>query len=371
MQITDDCMKTTEEKESILELGSVPADSWIVSLHRQIKQLADERKNPPDELRLSAPPDPTALEKMVDTPTPFSSLLVQIRTGIDDILHPKEKFKASAEPVEVEAVWSAHDQRTPGMISLAAHIIVIVLLMFPFFGFGSEPLQFTETFVPLVAPELILTLPQEDEQSGGGGGGGQLEEAPPSLGELPEADDEQLVPPSPEPLNFDPILVAVPTVVVPQLVNPDQTVDLAMLGAFDGIPGPPSAGPGVGGGIGTGQGRGVGEGSGPGVGEGEGGGFGGGVFSIGGGVTTPTLLAQTLPEYSEEARKAKYQGTVILETIVRRDGTVEVVRVTRSLGFGLDDKAIEAVVQWRFRPGMRNGEPVDVALKIEVNFNLR
>ena len=371
MPVTDDSMKTVEKKETIPNFQSVPSDSWIVSLRKQLRQLADERKNPPVEPQLSAPPDPTALDKLVDTPTPFSSLIAQIRRGIDDVLHPKEKFKASAEPIEVEAVWSTHDQRTPGAISMAAHVVVVVLLMFPFFGSGSDPLQITETFIPLVAPGLILTLPQEDEQSGGGGGGGQLDETPPILGELPEIDDEQLVPPSPEILNFDPILVAAPTVIAPQLVDLDQTIDLAMLGAFDGIPGPPSAGPGVGGGIGTGQGRGVGEGSGPGVGEGEGGGFGGGIFSIGGGVTTPTLLAQLLPEYSEEARKAKYEGTVILETIVRRDGTVEVVRVTRSLGYGLDDKAIEAVTQWRFRPGMRNGEPVDVALKIEINCNLR
>ncbi len=364
-------MKTVEKKELILNFGPLQSDSWVVSLRRQLRQLAEERKNPPVALDLSVRPDLTALDNLVDPTTPFSSLLVQIRTGINDILHPKEKFKASAEPVEVEAVWSAHNLKAPGMISMAAHVVVIALLIFPLFGSGSNPLQITETFIPLVAPQLIITLPQEDEQSGGGGGGGQLEETPPTLAELPQADDEQLVPPSPEILNFDPILVAVPTVIAPQLVDPDQTIDLAMLGAFDGIPGPPSAGPGVGGGIGTGQGRGVGEGSGPGVGEGEGGGFGGGVFSIGGGVTTPTLLAQLLPEYSEEARKAKYEGTVILETIVRRDGTVEVVRVTRSLGYGLDDKAIEAVIQWRFRPGMRNGEPVDVALKIEVNFNLR
>ena len=93
--------------------------------------------------------------------------------------------------------------------------------------------------------------------------------------------------------------------------------------------------------------------------------------SVGDPITTPTLLTQVLPEYSEEARTAEYQGTVILETIVRRDGTVDVVRVSQSQPFGLDDKAIEAVRQWRFRPGTRNGEPVDVTLTIEVNFNRR
>ena len=93
--------------------------------------------------------------------------------------------------------------------------------------------------------------------------------------------------------------------------------------------------------------------------------------SLGDVVTTPVLLNHVTPSYSDEARKAKVEGTVILEIIIRRDGTAEVVRVTRSVGFGLDQKAIEAVTQYRFRPGMRNGEPVDVTATSEVNFNLR
>ena len=360
-----------DRQASIPTFAVVGSDSWMLSLRKVLGQLAAERKNPPAKLQLSSESDFSTLDRLVDLPSPFVSLVEQVRGAIHEIRHPEEKFHASAEPVEVDEVWTPHSLMGPGTLSMAAHVVVVLLLIFPLFGSGSDPLQITETFVPLVSGPLILDLPQEDEQAGGGGGGGQMEETPPSLGELPRVDDEQLVPPTPEILNFDPILVAEPTVVAPQLANPEETFDFAMLGMLDGIPGPPSSGPGVGGGIGTGQGRGVGEGSGPGVGEGAGGGFGGGVFSVGGGVTTPTLLSQVLPEYSEEARKAKYQGTVVLETIVRRDGTVEVVRVTRSLGFGLDDKAIQAVTQWLFRPGMRNGEPVDVALKIEVNFNLR
>ena len=297
-------MKRPNSKVSVPDFGMIPSDSWIVSLRAQLRQIGEERKNPPPELKLSVEPDPTALQNLVDSPSPFSSLIVQIRELVDEIIHPKEKFETSAELVEVEDVWAARNLRTPGLISMAAHVFTIVLLVFPIFGSGPTPLNITETFVPLVSP-LILNLPDQDEQSGGGGGGGLMQEEPPSIGELPRPADEQLVPPTPEILNFDPILVAEPTVVAPQLANLQPTINLAMLGAPDGIPGPPSAGPGVGGGIGTGQGRGVGEGSGPGVGEGEGGGFGGGVFSIGGGVTTPTLLYQILPEYSEEARKGQ------------------------------------------------------------------
>jgi TonB family protein len=95
-----------------------------------------------------------------------------------------------------------------------------------------------------------------------------------------------------------------------------------------------------------------------------------GVYQTGGGVTPPTVIQRVEPQYSEEARKARYQGTVVLEVIIRRDGTVDIQRIVRSLGFGLDENAIQALKQWRFRPGMRNGVPVDVSLNIEVAFNL-
>jgi TonB family protein len=97
---------------------------------------------------------------------------------------------------------------------------------------------------------------------------------------------------------------------------------------------------------------------------------GGGAFRVGGGVSAPTLLYKVEPEYSEEARKAKYQGTVILYIEVDPAGKARNVRVVRSLGLGLDEKAIEAVNKWKFRPGYKDGKPVTVAATIEVNFRL-
>ena len=96
-----------------------------------------------------------------------------------------------------------------------------------------------------------------------------------------------------------------------------------------------------------------------------------GVFQTGEITDLPMILFKVDPQYSEEARKARYQGTVVLEAIIRSDGTIEILRVVRSLDFGLDENAIQALKQWKFRPGMRNGQPVDVVLNIEVNFNLR
>src|SRR5262249_14252769 len=96
-----------------------------------------------------------------------------------------------------------------------------------------------------------------------------------------------------------------------------------------------------------------------------------GTFRVGAGVAPPTVLSRVEPRYTDEARKARCQGTTVLEAIVRRDGTVNVLRVVRSAGCSiLDEAATEALKQWRFRPGMKDGMPVDVALNIEINFNL-
>lgn len=123
--------------------------------------------------------------------------------------------------------------------------------------------------------------------------------------------------------------------------------------------------------MGTGAGTGVGQGRGLGLGPGEGRGFGGGVFSVGGGVSEPVILSQMQPEYSDDARKARVQGTVELLIIVRSDGTVLFDSVRKSLGYGLDQKAIDAVKRWRFVPGKKDGQPVNVYVSVLVNFSLR
>jgi TonB family protein len=364
----------TEPGDGLFTAGTNAAltEPWFKSLIRQIRELRYERSHPQE--RLDVPRDPAALDKLLESPSIFSSLKSQIRGAIDDRVLPK-KVVTTAEPVEVEEIWSKSNKSGPGLASIGIHVLVIVLALIPW---GSPPpiAEVTETAVMLAPPDpLILNLPVLDEASGGGGGGGRMQPQPASLGNLPRAADKQLAPPDPElTKNPDPELIVEPTVVAPQLADLPR-VNLLNLGDPLGIPGPPSAGPGFGGGIGTGRGRGVGEGDGPGVGEGSGGGFGGGVFRVGGGVSPPTIIHRVEPQYSEEARKARYQGTVVLEAIVRRDGTVDIIRVVRSLGFGLDENAIQALKQWRFRPGTRNvngtATPVDISLNIEVNFNLR
>jgi protein TonB len=93
-----------------------------------------------------------------------------------------------------------------------------------------------------------------------------------------------------------------------------------------------------------------------------------GAYAIGGSVSAPSVLSRVEPEYSEEARKAKWQGTVVLTLVVDEHGLPQAMKVTRSLGLGLDQKAIEAVSKWRFKPGMKDGKPVPVIATIEVTF---
>jgi TonB family protein len=359
-----------EPGEGVFVTGASISDapSWFSSLFSQLRDIRADRNNPAVEI--TAEPDPAALNKFVETSSPLSLLFSDIRDLIQDTLHHK-KIETTAAPVEVDEIWSRPRTGLPKLLSVGAHVLVVVLALVPWASQRNVP-QANETAVLVYMPsDLVLNLPLLEDKSGGGGGGGKQQVTPPSLGKLPKASDKQFVPPDPEPpKNPDPELIVEPTVVAPQLAQVPQ-VNLLQLGDPQGVVGPPSSGPGVGGGIGTGQGRGVGEGQGPGVGPGSGGGFGGGVFKVGGGVTPPTVIQRVEPQYSEEARKARYQGTVVLEAIVRKDGTCDILRIVRSLGFGLDENAIQALKQWRFRPGMRNGVPVDVALNIEVNFNLR
>jgi protein TonB len=134
-----------------------------------------------------------------------------------------------------------------------------------------------------------------------------------------------------------------------------------------------TAGSGDKGGAGSGTGQGSGSGQGAGLGPGFGGGFGGGAYRPGSGISLPTVLREVKPAYTADAMRAKVQGSVWLECIVMPDGTVGSVKITKSLDpvFGLDEQAIAAAKKWRFKPGMRQGQPVPVIITIELTFTLR
>jgi protein TonB len=149
------------------------------------------------------------------------------------------------------------------------------------------------------------------------------------------------------------------------------------VGAIESAPSVPSSslsqGSGSGGGAGTGRGTGIGSGTGSGLGEGFGGGTGGGAYQPGNGVTAPQLIRDVKPQYTPDAMRARVQGVVLLKAVVRPDGSVTDIEVVRSLDstFGLDQEAIKAARQWRFVPGRLRGQPVPVAVTIELTFTLR
>jgi TonB family protein len=296
--------------------------------------------------------------------------------NIRDYFFPRKQppLQVTSKPVQVKSIWgfSGGKGRYAGLFSGLAHASVIAFL----FIAASQVAQDEELkdTVTLIAPDIDIApyvpkMQPKPQQMGGGGGGGSRDPLPASKGKLPPVAPRQFVPPAAVVYNDSPRLVMQPTIVVqPEAQLPD--VDIMAWGDPLGVAGPPSNGPGSGGGIGSGSGGGVGPGKGVGYGPGEGGGMGGGVYRIGGGVSAPTLIYKVEPEYSEEARKAKYQGTVVLYVVVNEKGLPMDLKIVRALGLGLDEKAIEAVQKWRFRPGYLNGKPVKVAATIEVNFRL-
>src|SRR3954465_11402787 len=239
------------------------------------------------------------------------------------------------------------------IFSFVAHMAAVAILLTSGYLFVEHKDEIKRNVVALVGVAELsdYTLPVSAKKAGGGGGGGDRDKLDASAGKLPKKSLEQITPPAGVIRNPDPKLAVDPTFLIPNI--PVAEPNLATMGDPKGVLGPPSNGTGSGAGIGSGSGGGVGSGRGPGVGPGWGGGIGGGAYRVGGGVSAPRTLFSPDPEYSEEARKAKYQGVVVLWLIVGPDGRPRDMKVARALGMGLDQKAIEAVRQWKFEPARK------------------
>lgn len=270
--------------------------------------------------------------------------------------------RADSGPAEVHFQFEQQHQRIGGAlgVSVATHAAFLLAILL-FIRFAPEGV--TSAILPDRLPDDIVWLSQPGP-GGGGGGGNQMPE-PPKKAELPG--QEKITVPAvkePEPV---PETVEEPPVEA-QITIPAQT----MAAATTTSPGVLESGAATAS-TGSGAGTGAGSGQGSGLGPGTGGGVGGGAFRPGNGVEIPQLLRQVKPSYTSEAMRAKVQGVVLLECVVGTDGTVGNCSVERSLdsAFGLDQEAIRAARQWRFRPGTRMGEPVPVLVTIELTFTLR
>jgi protein TonB len=273
-----------------------------------------------------------------------------------------------------------HLQRSPA-VSLAvtgsvhgALLVALLLLAMTGLESRSDTTQFEE--VPPGRLVFLATI-----GPGGGGGGGGLKQRTPAAraerkGEQhlsspipvreapPEPTPVKPKPPDTPPEPLPPIQAPVATVAADKQDHPGVTEDVKPQQQD-------SRGAGEGGGAGTGTGTGLGEGQGPGIGPGEGGGTGGGPYRPGSGITPPRLLHEVKPDYTEEARRRGVEGEVVMEIVVRQNGSTSDVKVLRGLGYGLDQRAIDAVRQWRFSPANRLGHPVDVIVEVSVEFRLR
>jgi TonB family protein len=214
-------------------------------------------------------------------------------------------------------------------------------------------------------PDGLSLLTARAVQLEHGGGGGENSLADPSQGRPPKFEVMPLAPPM-APVIANPILAVDPAIVAEVRLPEDES--MPNVGVHKSISVlPDSNGPGNVVGIGIGGRDGVGPGNGPGYGPGAD----GGIFVPGvGGVTAPVPLVTPDAEFSDEARRQKYQGVCTLSVIVDAQGLVKDVRVVSPLGMGLDEKAREAVWKYRFRPAMRNGKPVPVLITVRVDFRL-
>ncbi len=288
------------------------------------------------------------------------------------------------EIFETPRAAQAHGKAVPLLLSSTLHAtFVLGALLITTLGLVPTATSSTENRLPPEPVRLVfLAIPGP---GGGGGGGGLRQRQPPPKArregarKLSSPLPARVPPPKPpEPIKEpedrpEPAVLEaekLPPILAPIVVSPADPIDRPGVleeSASDST----SRGSGTGGGVGTGQGTGIGEGTGTGVGEGSGGGTGGGPYRPGSGITPPRLLKEVRPDYTEEARQRNLEGEVILEIVVRRDGSVGEVKVLQGLAAGLNERAVQAVRQWRFHPARRLNTPVDVIVEVAVDFRLR
>jgi TonB family protein len=303
------------------------------------------------------------------------SLLGSLRNNLRELFFPEKQapLRLTSRPVAVRSIWEQRRYGRSTVLSLMVHgavgaLLVLALTYKPAVELKKElPKEHTVLYTPT---DLLPMTQVKGPAMQGGGGGGTVAKLEAPKGRLPKQAITQITPPAVEIKNDNPKLAVEPTVAVPTNIKLANNTMPTIGDPVAKVAGPASNGVGAGGGIGAGKGTGIGIGVGGGVGQGSGGGYGGGVFKVGGGVAAPVPVFKPEPEFTEEARRAKHQGTVMLALIVGPDGRTRDIRVVRKLGMGLDEKAIESARQWKFQPATKDGKPVAVAINIEVDFTL-
>jgi protein TonB len=286
---------------------------------------------------------------------------------------------ALAPPQLPRRGWSAVSWQT--IASAALHVVAVAALVTLVDHSTSRAVEETvaaRAALPDQTTHMVFIARPAQTPGGGGGGGGNRQPGP--IRRAQGIGRDRLTVPIRKTPPPDPI-IASPSALI--LESPPQGLLLdakplasgtrEQIGLLEGgVAGATSQGPGSGGGVGDGVGTGIGPGRGPGIGPGSDGGIGGGPYRPGGSVSTPRLLVQVPPKYSDDALLRKVQGTVVLELVVTKEGRPAEIRVRRSLDpGGLDERAIAAVNEWRFEPGRLAGRPVDVLVTVYLDFTIR
>jgi len=277
--------------------------------------------------------------------------------SVKDVFFPVKLPPLVLESKPIAVVDRMKVKQNPAATGSAIAIYALLFLLIAWlihkkvqFAAPVKTIQVTDLTVPPMAPPKAQAM---------GGGGGQRGPTPVTKGTPPKFADTQIVPPNKPPL-------IEPKIKIPPTIEVQQDVKMASSLPQIGVANSPIVGMSMGNGSGTG----LGSGNGSGLGPGSGGNTGGGPRRIGGGVSAPQLIYSVEPEFSEEARKAKVAGNVLVNLWVDTNGLPSHVHVIRGVGMGLDEKAVEAVRQYKFKPAMENGKPVLVELNVEVNFQI-
>jgi TonB family protein len=322
----------------------------------------------------AATADGGKLDPMFCFPVEDQPIWAGLYESIHDVFFPPQlpPLELTSTPILVPDRMAV--KTNPWAIGIATTVNVALLLALLIFGVrkiidtvNQQKLHSTDIDVGLWQPKA----PKAGDANGGGGGGGDHSIVDPIKGKLPKIEKNPIVPPQVQTIDHPLLPMQAAIDVQKNITLPDNPM-LPNIGVTRSANVTlASNGSGSGGGMGSGSGGGLGSGEGNGYGPGRGGGAGGGLYHVGGGVSAPVALNSVEAEFSDEARRAKYQGVCLISLIVDAQGNPQNPRVIRTLGMGLDEKALEAVRKYKFRPAMKDGRtPVPVMITVEVNFRL-
>jgi TonB family protein len=315
--------------------------------------------------------DGAEIDLTFGVPVEEAPIWANLYESIRDVFFPPKlpPLKLTSTPIPVPDRMAV--KPNPWAFGIATTVNVSIVVFLLFIG--------VKTYINKVNPTLTATDIDVGEfnaakaatKAGGGGGGGDHSIVDPSKGKLPKFEKNPPMLPQVQALDHPKLALEEAINVQKNMTLPDNP-NLPNIGVKNSVNVKlASNGQGGGGGIGTGYGGGIGSGSGNGYGPGRGGNAGGGLYHVGGNISAPVALFEPEAEFSDEARRAKYQGVCIVTVIVDAQGNPQNPRVVRALGMGLDEKALEAVRKYKFKPAMKDGRtPVPVPVNIEVNFRL-